>query len=116
MLVVDGACTLAEPSIPLLTQALTRLAGALEGLPLLGSRVAAGAFPATATGKQAARFSVEQGLVRFLGKVAVGKTAVEHYTLSEDGRHWLREEADSSEVLKGLAAALEQRSTPFAVL
>lgn len=100
-----------EDSLPdraLVMEGLLRLAGSLEGLPLLAKK-GLGAFPATGAGREAAALCERDGLVRTLREETVGKNKQAYFTLSASGRDWLLNQYGPRPVLEELTRVLDAR-------
>lgn len=91
----------------MLTAALTRLAGSLDGLPLLSTRGCPGVFAGNAAGKEAARFCQENSLLRLLPQTRNGR---EVFLLSAQGREWLASQTCPRATLEELTHAFQERA------
>ena len=98
---------MADQSQSLLLDALARAAAEPRGLPLLATKSMAGLFAANAAGKEAARHSKNEGLVRVLRQETKGKSSQEICVLTEKGLELLLEHADPRRVLEAFVSALE---------
>jgi hypothetical protein len=102
---MEGA--LADKSHSLVLDALARAAAEPRGLPLLASKAAAGLFAANAAGKEAARHSKNEELIRVLREETKGKSTQEICVLTEKGLGLLLEQANPRRVLEAFVNALE---------
>jgi hypothetical protein len=107
---------MADPSSPLLLDALSRAAAAPEGLPLFGSRSAPGLFAATGPGRGAAQHARDEGLLHVLRTETKGKAAREIAALTEKGFALLLRDASPKHVLQDLVQTLRARQSETAVL
>lgn len=100
---------MADKAQQLLLDALQRAAGEPGGMPLFGSKTAAGWFANNATGKQAALACRERGLLRVVRTETKGKTSLDICTISEEGLQFLLQQHNPRQVLEAILAALENR-------
>ena len=95
---------MADRSIPLLLDALSRAASGIE-LPLLGKNAL---FPASATGKEAAQQAKDRGLVQVSRTESRGKTA-ESARITSAGLDFLLQQSSPRPVLEQFLQVLDQR-------
>ncbi len=100
---------LADKSQTLVLDALTRLAGAPDGLPLISGKGLAGVCPANAAGKQTAELIQSEGLASVVRTQTKNKSVHEFYALSDTGLAYVLEKTSPRAVLEALVAA---RSRP----
>jgi len=128
---------MADKSIQLILSALSQAVAYAEGLPLHGSKVAPGLFPANAAGKQVAQRCLEEGYLRCLnpvpetaspGVTATGeppvpggvvlpaeagakktKTPPACYAVTDKGLSYLFNQVSPRQVLEDLVRVLENR-------
>lgn len=97
---------MAEPLTLLILDAL-RLGIAEAGeLPLFAAKGAAGLFPATAPGKQAAQQALDHGWIRPLRTETRGKTIVELCVPTHEGIRWWLEQTSPRPVVEALLSAI----------
>jgi hypothetical protein len=126
----------ADKSLQLVLSALSQAVAHADGLPLHGSKAAAGLFPANAAGKQAAQRCLDEGYLRCLAPQAdnappgdtVGlafqpdapksqagkpdlrrKTPAELYAITDKGLTFLFNQVSPRQVLEDLVRVLEVR-------
>ena len=104
---------MADRSMQLLLDALTRAASAPAGLPLVGKNAL---FPATAAGKEAAQRCKDQRLLHVIRSEGKGKSSVEICRLTEQGMALLLEQTSPRQVLAGFIDALEARQNQLDAL
>jgi hypothetical protein len=98
---------LADKSQSLVLDALARAAAEPRGLPLLGTKAAAGLFAKNAAGKKAAQHTKNEGLVRVLREETKGKSTQEICILTEKGLGLLLAQANPGPALDAFVCALE---------
>ena len=94
----------------LLLNGLRRALAEPSGLPLYAGKSAAGLFPSTQPGKQAAQRCLDDGLLR------QNPTDPQLYSLSETGLDWLLQQTSPREVLDDMVRALEARQAETSAL
>src|SRR4029450_1881932 len=100
---------LAEPTQELVLEGLQRAAAEPDGLPLLTGKTAPGLFAASATGKRAGQFCLDQGWLKTLRTERRGKTSVAYVGVTDAGLQHLLEEAHPRKVLTSFIEAVEAR-------
>jgi hypothetical protein len=100
---------MADKSTQMLLDALGRAVAEPAGVPLLGSKTAAGLFGPTPAGKQVAERGKELGYLRVLRTEARGKNVHEICAITEKGLAFLLAQASPRQVLEDLVRALEAR-------
>ena len=98
-----------DKATQLVLDALGRAAAEPAGVPLYSGRTAAGLFPATPPGKQAAQRCVEQGYLRVVRSETRGKLVHEACALTEKGLAYLLTQVSPRQVLEDFVRALEAR-------
>jgi hypothetical protein len=98
-----------DKATQLVLDALGRAAAEPAGVPLYGGRTAAGLFPATLPGKQAAQRCLEQGYLRVVRSESRGKLVHEACALTEKGLAYLLTQVSPRQVLEDFVRALEAR-------
>jgi hypothetical protein len=101
---------LVDKSQALVLDALTRLAAAADGLPLLSGKGTVGLCAANAAGKQTAEFIKSDALARVVRTQTKHKSVHEIYALSEKGLAYLLEKKSPRFVLEALVGALQANS------
>jgi hypothetical protein len=88
----------------LLNAALGRAVASPRGLALVGR---GGMFPASASGREAAKLAQELGFVRPLTEAMNGKQTAQLWTISDPGRaHWLKQ-SDPTQTVQALTNGIE---------
>ncbi len=100
---------MADKSTQLVLAALGRAVAEPGGLPLYASKNAAGLFPATAPGRQAAQRCADEGLLAPVRSESRGKTTLDYFCLTEKGLGHLLAQASPRQLLEDLVRALEAR-------
>jgi len=101
---------MANKSAELVLEALERAVAEPVGLPLFGTKNRPGLFSGGASGKRAAAFCKEQGLLHPLRTETKGKSHIELCALSEKGLAHLLAETNPKRVLEAVAKAVDARS------
>jgi hypothetical protein len=107
---------MADQTIQLVTDALSRAAAEPAGLLLHGTRTMPGLFAATAAGKQAAQWCKEEGYLRQVATETRGKGTAEFCGITEKGLAYLLGQANPRPVLENLVRAVEARQAQVSEL
>src|SRR5262249_17470822 len=102
---------MADKSTQMLLDALGRAVTAPAGVPLVGTRTAAGLFSATPAGKQAAQRCLDLGYLRVVGTETKGKAPAEVCAITEKGLAFLLSQVSPRQVLEDFVRTLEARQT-----
>jgi hypothetical protein len=107
---------LADKSIQLILDALSRAVAEPGGLPLHGGKTSPGLFPTTIQAKQAAQRCKDEGLLRVVRTESRGKGVLEICTLTDQGLAFLARQASPKQVLEDLVRTLEARQSQVEAL
>jgi hypothetical protein len=110
--------TVADRERQLVLNALSRAAAEAVALPLYASKTAAGLFPATAGGKQAAQRCCAEGYLQTTPAPAAtsSRAPVPFCTLTDKGRAFLLDQLSPRQVLEDFVRALEARESQLGQL
>ena len=100
---------MADKSIRLIRDALSRAAAEPDGLALLASKSDPGLFPPTAFARAAAERCKDEGYLNVVRTEAKGKVARDICVLTDKGRHFLVRQSNPREVLEDFVRVLESR-------
>lgn len=107
---------MAEASQTQVIEGLNRAAAEPGGLALFAGKGAAGLFPNSAAGRQAAQHCKDQGLLRVVRTEPRGKTQVEFCTITDNGMSFLLDNMNPRGVLEAMLHALDARRADQAEL
>ncbi len=98
---------MADKSLPLIVDALSRAAAEPGGLALLGNKKVPGLFSATVVGRQVAQQCLADGYLRIVHSEAKGKSVQEICAITEKGLVYLLGQTSPKKVLEDLVRTLD---------
>ena len=107
---------MADKSMPLILDALTKAMAEPGGVPLHGNKKLPGLFTATAKAKQAAQRCLEEGFLHVVHRETRGSSVRDFCALTEKGLAYVFSQVSPKQVLEELVRTLQARQTQVAEL